>query len=606
MKKSMSLILAVLLLMSTFSLFSVSSLAEFAAGDSMDGYQNMVLTYTHNPNRADMGRQTVEDLMPYVGYYDNTGKMTDFFFDSYLFLPCMSYGPSGARLHFDYENPTKAIDWTTYVEDTFYEGTNVDALEIAFGKAKEELNSPDKKAGVALTILYPGENCVNFGSLGGKNLDLSKMEDRKYAVKWIIDEQIRLFNERNYENLDLFGFYWLEEYKMGGAQGYKDVELFNYASDYLHSLGMKFIWIPWFRANGYNDWKSLGFDSVCMQPNMYWMSSADKNRMSDCISDCSLYGMGMEIEIDGNALTSGEHYNRYLDYLQTGVESGVMGSLKMYYQDGKSAVYYRACESTNERARSIYDLTYKYAKGTLTLEDINERRSDSFKLSDDVNWRSVGKKYTATQAYSDGGTIGYQNNDGKELTDGIIGVSELDTEWHAFHKTLTDSDGRMSVTVDLGAIYTDLTHFMAHFSHIELYGIDDPADVKIYTSLDGENFELLASPELEFVDISSYVEYHCQPVSAQYVKFSFTNSNANFVFCSEVLVGAGDPPADLPESGPDVSASVSEEYNPEDESEASDDIGGSESNRYIWVILAVGAAAAIGVALYTANRSKKQ
>ena len=605
MKKLLSSILVLLLLISAVPLFSVGSMAAFAPVDSMDGYQNMVLTYTHNPNRSDMGRHTVEDLMPYVGYYDQSGRMTDFFFDSYLFLPCMSYGPSSARLHYDPENPTKAIDWTTYVEDTFHKGTNVDALDIAFGKAKAELNSPDKKAGVALTILYPGANCINFGSLGGRELDLSKMDDRKYAVKWIIDEQIRLFNERNYQNLDLFAFYWLEEYQMSGAEGFNDVELFKYTSDYLHSKGLQFIWIPWFRANVYKNWREIGFDSVCMQPNMYWMKAVDKKRVDECISDCSMYGMGMEIEIDGNALNSGEHYNRYLDYLKGSLESGVMNSLKMYYQDGKSAVYYNASKATDERARSIYDLTYKYAKGTLKLEDIDARRSDSFTVADDVNWRSIGKKYTATQAYSDGTAIGYQSNDGKELTDGIIGISELDTEWHAFHKTLLDEDGRMSVTVDLGAIYKDLTHFMAHFSHIEMYGIDDPADVKIYTSLDGKNFELLASPELEMVDMVSYVEYQCKPVSAQYVKFSFTNSNANFVFCSEVLVGAGDPPADKAESSVEVS-SVPEAENSRIESELPDDVDDSESIWYIWVILGVGAAIAIGVSLFVAIKSKKQ
>ncbi|MBQ4317453.1 MAG: discoidin domain-containing protein, partial [Clostridia bacterium] len=48
---------------------------------------------------------------------------------------------------------------------------------------------------------------------------------------------------------------------------------------------------------------------------------------------------------------------------------------------------------------------------------------------------------------------------------------------------------------------------------------------------------LLAQPNLETSDIITFVSYETSAVSARYVKFSFVNSNANFVFCSEALVG---------------------------------------------------------------------
>ena len=161
--------------------------------------------------------------MPYTAYLDKNGNIKDFFFDSYLFLPCMDFGPSGARMHVDVNNPTKAIDWTTYVEDTFHKGANVDALEEAFGATKKALGDSEKKAGAFFTILYPCTSATNFGTLSGKQLNFSKMEDRKYAVKWIIDEQMKLFNERNYQNIELVGFYWLEEFVLSNA----DKELFQ-------------------------------------------------------------------------------------------------------------------------------------------------------------------------------------------------------------------------------------------------------------------------------------------------------------------------------------------------------------------------------------------
>ncbi len=611
MKKLLSLILVTAMLVTAFSSFSVSVSADFPKADEvMNGYENLLLTYTYNPNGSNNGRFSPNDFKPYVGYYDQQGNLKDFFFDSYLFLPCMAYGVSGARLHYDTANPTKAIDWVDYVNDTFAEGTNVDALETAFGEVKQKLGDSERKAGVVFSILYPAHGQSDFGELGGKKLDFTKLEDRKYAIKWIIDEQLKLYNDRGYEHLDLIGFYWLEEYVVTHGNKEENRQLYQYAGDYLHSLGLKFIWIPWYQANGYKEWKDLGFDAVCMQPNMFWETVPTKNRVEDTVAECKLYGMGTEMEVDNRALLSGEYYNRYLDYLQGGMNGGAMNSLKMYYQDARNGVYYKAWEAKDERSRSIYDLTYKYAKGTLTQEDIVVSRSPEFSISEDVNWRSHGKKYVATKAYSDGNGAEYQNINGKELTDGVIGYTELGTEWHGFHKSLLDPDGRMSVTVDLGAIYKDLTHFMAHFSHIQNYGIDDPADVRISVSTDGESFTEIAAPELEFSDIAAYVSYHCEPVSAQYIKFSFTNSTSNFVFCSEVLVGAGDPPSQNGDSSKNDSAteteSATDNESGSDESVSEPTTDNNGSNWYIWVIAGVLVAVAAVVAVTVLNKKKKQ
>ncbi len=614
MKKLLSITICICMMMLSLVIASdVSVNAAMPTPEVMEGYENLVLTYTHNPKRDDYGRHFPDDLKPYVAYLDKNGKAQDFFFDSYLFLPCMSYGPSSARLHYDSTNPTKAIDWTNYVEDTFYQGANVDALEVAFGEAKKELNDSSRKAGVVLTILYPGVEAGNkFGSLGGKDLDFNNIEDRKYAIKWIIDEQLRLFNERGYEHLDLIGFYWLEEYVNSGAKGSVDKELFLYTSEYLHSKGLKFVWIPWFKATGYSYWKSLGIDAVTMQPNMYWQEKLDDKRVENCLNECVKFGMGLELEIDGKALNSGEYYNRYLDYLEGGIKFGADKSIKMYYQDGKTAVFYSACYSNDERARSIYDLTYKYSKGILTQSDIDSNRSDTFSMDDSVDWISKGKPYVATKAYSDGTVIDYQDNDGKELTDGVIGISDLGSEWHAFHKSILDSDGRMSVTIDLGEVRNDLTHFMAHFSNINLYGIGSPTDdVQILISEDGENYELLATPKLQYVDIISYVKYVCKPVSARYVKFSLINGKYNFVFCSEALVGVGDV-SSIPDDPVTSNAESLPESTPVSNPEANESIGSinddnaneTDNNTVVYVVIGVCVAVAVAVVFIVIKKKK--
>ena len=599
MNRYVSCLLTIVILTSVLSVSGILASADMPSPDALGGYENVCLTYTFRTSDSDYGRHYQEDLMPYVAYLDTEGNIKDFFFDSYLFLPCMDFGPSGARMHVDVDNPTKAIDWISYVEDTFHKGANVDALESALSEAKQALGDTERKAGVFFTILYPCENATDFGELGGRQLDFSKIEDRKYAVKWMIDEQLRLYNERGYENLELVGFYWLEEYLLQTS----DIELFQYASEYLHSFGMKFIWIPWYVASGYNLWENLGFDVVCMQPNMYWMSPADYTRVDNCINICKREDMCMEIEVDPY-VGSAEYFNRYLTYLQDGMSGGAMDSIKMYYQDGKPAVYYTACYSDNERMRSVYDLTYKYAKGTLTNEDIDINRAQEFKIPDDVDWISIGKEYTGCESYIDGNGCDYQRVSGKELTDGLIAIEPLGTDWHAFHTSVLDNEKRMSVTVDLGEVRSDLTDFMAHFDNAQQSGIGSPADIRFYISENGTDFTLLAEPELVPFESAAYISYNCEPVTARYVKLSFINSDKPFVFCSEFLVGVEKEITQDVES--DVSSSDSSELSTESEfteifeySGDSDEKPTGENDNVKSIIISAAIIALIAIAVVT-------
>ena len=81
---------------------------------------------------------------------------------------------------------------------------------------------------------------------------------------------------------------------------------------------------------------------------------------------CARYGMGVEIEMDGTALSDPEYHKRYVEYLSIGAERGYMNGVKMYYQDGCPGLLYRCVKSGNARNRLLYDLTYKYAKRQLS------------------------------------------------------------------------------------------------------------------------------------------------------------------------------------------------------------------------------------------------
>ena len=633
MKRLLVLFLAVMMILPMAAAFSVPAMADMPSPEVIGGYENMCLSYTYRPYNHDYGQSSVEDFIPYVAYLDKKGNMQDFFFDSYLFLPYVTNGISGASIHGGPKDPSKAIDWVDYVNDTFCETNNVDALDSAMGIAKETLGDSERKAGVFFTILYPAYTATNFGSLGGKSLNLSKAEDRKYAIKWIIDEQIKLYTAKGYENLELIGFYWLEEEIYSDY----DEEMMKYAADYLHSLGLKFLWIPWFQAPGYYEWKKCGFDLTCMQPNDMWGDVSNVTRVKTCASICKSYGMSMQIESDSNVATP-DRYARYLRYLEGGITYGAMDSVKIYYQEGRRGTYYKACYSDNPTYRSVYDLTYKYAKRTLTMEDLYGKVEESdFEMPENMDWVSFGKSYTGTGSYVDGNGMGYQNVSGNELTDVMLGNSGFGTEWHAYHISLLGADGRFNTTIDLGEVYSDLTHVIAQFWDNAQSGVRAPADVKIYISEDGEDFDLLSKAPLAKRDDMYYVNYvGDSPFSARYVKLSFLNSSSNFVFCSEIMVGkemeeAEEPIGSVDPDSSDLSdepaestgSDESDESDETDETEESSESavgseeisdeaqkdGSEDESKDLWLFVRIGVSALLIVALaiiFFMKRSKKK
>jgi hypothetical protein len=284
-----------------------------------------------------------------------------------------------------------------------------------------------------------------------------------------------------------------------------------------------------------------------MQPNLFFLGYTDPNRVTTSAQLSNKYNMCMEMELDYN-VSKPYYYNRYLYYLEGGMKTGMMEKVKMYYQDTAVGVYYDACYSKDSLFRSVYDLTYKYAKGTLTQADIDKVRPKGVednvvsdvrfdKIMEKAKWVSIGKSYTGCRSYTDGNGMGYQDVSGRELTDGIIASEELSTDWFAFHKTIRDNSGRFSITVDLGKLTEGIKHFAAHFDNKQLYAIGTPLDIKIYTSRDGNRFDYYGTADLILDPNYSAFYLSGNEVSARYVKLSIGDSDKQFIFCSEFLVG---------------------------------------------------------------------
>ena len=324
---------------------------KYITPDDFLGVNNMLLSYNHDPASASGGKTTAEEYMPFVGYYDRGGKLADTFFDSFLFLPYGAY--------VNEENGDFAA-WNAYVDNVFAEDANINALSESAERVSEGLGR-DVRVSVFFSILYTWPDKTSFGDVDDDGVieDFSKAEDRKKAIKWIIDEQLSRFEAGGYDNLDLLGFYWYEE-----QVTYTDpheLELIRYASDYVHSLGYKLMWIPWYCAPGYTDWKELGFDMACMQPNYAFSGQATVERLYDNAETTRRLGMCVEIEI--GQYDAQADILRYKEYLAVGAETGYMDAVKCYYQAGMPGAFYAAWKSADPFVNSVYHDTYLFAKG---------------------------------------------------------------------------------------------------------------------------------------------------------------------------------------------------------------------------------------------------
>ena len=92
-------------------------------------------------------------------------------------------------------------------------------------------------------------------------------------------------------------------------------DILNAVAIYLNKLKYSFNWIPYYGADGYNQWKSLGFNYAYFQPNYFFNESVPDSRLEDACQKALTYDMHMELEFDDNALNSRGKAYRLKNYM---------------------------------------------------------------------------------------------------------------------------------------------------------------------------------------------------------------------------------------------------------------------------------------------------
>jgi len=322
------------------------------------GFHHCALVY-------DCEQRSSQELAPYVAYLEN-GSPRSWLFDAFLFL--VQRTPSGRRT----VQKTDLEDWQYHLDRWFTPGRDLDALEEAITRAQARLGAPPSKRRVVLSIPRPSREATAFGDVDGDGEpeDLSTAAGARTALTWYVKEAHRRFDAAHFAHLELWGFYWMHEAVRPAEEASTRA-----AAEIAHALGAKLLWIPWFRAPGWDRWRQCGFDVALLQPNYAFFSQhrgrLRRSRLAQTAHLARTHGLGVEMELPMfcNDPATVSYFRRYL----------ADGAASRYGYQAATTAYYlgvnsleRLCHSKIDWQRSLYDAVAAYVRGQ-TVPDPDPR-----------------------------------------------------------------------------------------------------------------------------------------------------------------------------------------------------------------------------------------
>ncbi len=300
---------------------------------------------------ANANVMTKDAALTYLAYLDDDGNIIDTFMDSVCF---------SASSKFVLQSDSKE-SVNCYLDDCFAENQNLAVLENTAAQIQQTLNR-EETVTIWFNLFCPKstDTCSDVNGDGNPE-DLSTAEGRFAFLKYQVDQAIARFNEAGFAHLELLGFYWNDEclYKEEIDLNCESIRLIN---DYIHSLGYKSFWCPYFNAYGIWLWEEIGFDFAVLQPN-YMFYATDTTRLTTAADTAMILGMSVELEIED--YESQGSTKLYREYLRQGYDSGYIHSIKLYYQGGTPGALALSHDSSLAIGKAVYDDTYQFAKELL-------------------------------------------------------------------------------------------------------------------------------------------------------------------------------------------------------------------------------------------------
>lgn len=307
--------------------------------------RDLALIYQGGMQRIDW---TPDQFLPYVTHQFADGTK-DWLFDGFLFLEFTN--GEGYNYAYGYDKKqARKIEWEWLLDRVFEKGKALDALDRCIESEKKNIGKTPFKHKIILGVAIPLPKQKDWGAIDGDSLDFNVQSDQVKATKWYIDQLMSRFKKAKYRNLELSGFYWVDE----DIATCKDLP--KYVSQYIHSKKKKFVWIPYWKAKGYDQWKELGFDIAYQQPNYFFTGTIPYSRLDDACAVASDNGMAMEFECDSKALydCKNSSYDRMLDYIKAFENNRVFETSAIAYYTGSKGVL-DMYHSTSPEDKKIMD-----------------------------------------------------------------------------------------------------------------------------------------------------------------------------------------------------------------------------------------------------------
>ena len=281
-------------------------------------------------------------------------------------------------------------------------------LEKACASVASRIGKPSVKRGVIIgipdaimfeTFSDKKSSTTYWGSLEGRQMDFSTVEDRMEALRWYIDSARKMFKKLGCRYLELSGFYITSEeiylpWDIDVNCKYKNWDVIApELASYCHSAGEGLYWIPYHMGPGYKYWKQIGIDQAWMQPNWYWdLRAGDRHPFPKTMAAIKEHGMGMELEFEYSGvaaeMTGGKMgpdgdgrlifseadvpalQDRVRHYMKEYKDAGLFGSGSIALYSGSNALTQLA-ESSLPQDRALYNELCEFVIGNRAVQHLD-------------------------------------------------------------------------------------------------------------------------------------------------------------------------------------------------------------------------------------------
>lgn len=318
-------------------------------------------------------QRELEKMKHYTARFFTDRPGGEWLFDAFLFIRLINttgVAADHARGH--------AQDWKDCLDEYFCPGREISLLDEAVEEARQAIGDPPARRKVIITVPYPHPQTVDFGDIDGdgQEEDFGTAEGRHRALDWYMREAVRRFEAAGYRNLELWGFYWVDE-------GMDEESIVADASSIVHELGYRFLWIPYYKAPG-NERAGRYFDQIIMQPNYAFNAWTEggvvrAERLENAWEHCQRLNFGIEMELRSDTLYDAAIFQRYLS---CGAND------RLGYQNAANAYFLGADLYSDDtgpsanRVRMLYDLLCDYVTGRPVPDP--DVRIEAFELRGDV------------------------------------------------------------------------------------------------------------------------------------------------------------------------------------------------------------------------------